>query len=49
MLLHLVCCAVISGEKVDISINVFFVWCCVDITANIYLFPACYSAAQHMQ
>jgi len=26
MLLHVVCCAVTSGEKVDISCNVFFVW-----------------------
>ena len=25
MLLHVVCCAVTSGEKVDISCNVFFV------------------------
>ena len=24
MLLHMVCCAVTSGEKVDISCNVFF-------------------------
>ena len=24
MLLHVVCCAVTSGEKVDISCNVFF-------------------------
>ena len=58
VLLHVVCCAVASGEKVDISCNVFFVGYCVvnldgttkeDITANIYLFPACYSAAQHVQ
>ena len=25
MLLHVVCCAVTSGEKVDVSCNVFFV------------------------
>jgi len=41
VLLHVVCCAVTSEEKVDIS--------CKDITANIYLFPACYSTAHHMQ
>jgi len=29
VLLHVVCCAVISGEKVDISCNVFFVGYCV--------------------
>ena len=29
MLLHVVCCAVTSGEKVAISFNVFFVWYCV--------------------
>ena len=29
MLLHVVCCAVTSGEKLDISFNVFFVWYCV--------------------
>jgi len=26
VLLHVVCCAVTSGEKVDISCNVFFLW-----------------------
>ena len=29
MLLHVVCCAVTSGEKVEISCNVFFVGYCV--------------------
>ena len=29
MLLHVLCCAVTSGEKVDISCNVFFVGYCV--------------------
>jgi len=29
VLLHVVCCAVTSGEKVDISCNVFFVGYCV--------------------
>ena len=29
MLLHVVCCAVTSGENLDISFNVFFVWYCV--------------------
>ena len=39
MLLHVVCCAVTSGEKVDISRNVFFVWYCVvnlDWTSCVY-------------
>jgi len=29
VLLHVVCCAVTSGDKVDISCNVFFVGYCV--------------------
>ena len=29
ILLHVVCCAVTSGEMLDISFNVFFVWYCV--------------------
>jgi len=29
MLLHVLCCAVTTGEKLDISFNVFFVWYCV--------------------
>ena len=29
MLLHVLCCAVTSGESLDISFNVFFVWYCV--------------------
>ena len=36
VLLHVVCCAVTSGEKVDIS-------------CNVYIFPACYRAAQHVK
>ena len=39
MLLHVVCCAVTSGEKVDISCNVIFVGYCVvnlDGTSCVY-------------
>ena len=39
VLLHVVCCAVTSGEKVDISCNAFFVGYCVvnlDGTSCVY-------------
>ena len=44
MLQHVVCCAVTSGEKVDISCNVFFVGYCVvklDGTLCVYANVVC--------
>jgi len=44
VLLHVVCCAVTSGKKVDISCNVFFVGYCVvnlDGTSCVYANVVC--------
>jgi len=44
MLLHMVCCALTSGEKLIYNFNVFFVWHCVvnlDGISCVYMRVSC--------